>query len=49
MDMSAGDLVSKISLTAKQDVDAIKQMAGQAGAKLSRMAQSFMRDIQGGY
>lgn len=25
------------------------QMASQAGSKLSRMAQSFMRDLQGGY
>jgi hypothetical protein len=25
------------------------QMASQAGSKLSSMAQSFMRDLQGGY
>lgn len=25
------------------------KVASQAGAKLSRMAQSFMRDLQGGY
>lgn len=49
LDMSAGDLVSKISITAKQDMESMKQVASQAGAKLSRMAQSFMRDLQGGY
>lgn len=118
MDMSAGDLISKVSITAKQDMDSLKQagraallqalcscccalaiwlqgsackpcwrstlgcvaalmwmcqsgpaagsngsldrvrclrcslypqMASQAGSKLSRMAQSFMRDLQGGY
>ncbi|KAL4434371.1 hypothetical protein ABPG75_000812 [Micractinium tetrahymenae] len=49
LDMSASDLVSKISLTARQDMDSIKQIASQAGTKLSRMAQSFMRDLQGGY
>ena len=97
LDLSAGDLVSKISLTARQDMDSIKQvprcaawraymllrgrrvvimiacklacapsptsgrdsgarvlsdvsqMASQASSKLSRMAQSFMRDLQGGY
>jgi ADP-ribosylation factor GTPase-activating protein 2/3 len=49
MDMTAGDLISKVSITAKQDMDSLKQMASQAGGKLSRMAQSFMRDLQGGY
>ncbi|PSC67912.1 putative ADP-ribosylation factor GTPase-activating AGD8 [Micractinium conductrix] len=49
MDMSASDLISKVSITARQDMDSIKQVASQAGAKLSRMAQSFMRDLQGGY
>lgn len=49
LDMSASDLVSKIGITARQDMDSIKQIASQAGSKLSRMAQSFMRDLQGGY
>jgi ADP-ribosylation factor GTPase-activating protein 2/3 len=49
MDMTAADLVSKISITAKQDLGQLKDMAGQASAKLSQMAQSFMRDLQGGY
>ncbi|KAI7836389.1 hypothetical protein COHA_009751 [Chlorella ohadii] len=49
VDMTAGDLISKVSITAKQDMDSLKQMASQAGSKLSRMAQSFMRDLQGGY
>ena len=41
--------MSKISLTAKQDVAQLKNIASQAGSKLSRMAQTFMRDLQGGY
>lgn len=49
LDDSAADLVSKISLTAKQDVQQLKAMASEAGTKLSRMAQSFMRDLQGGF
>ncbi len=27
----------------------LKNMASNAGSKLSRMAQGFMRDLQGGY
>lgn len=49
LDDSAADLVSKISLTAKQDVQQLKAMASEAGTKLSQMAQSFMRDLQGGF
>ena len=49
LDASAADLVSKISLTARQDVQQLKAMASDAGTKLSRMAQSFMRDLQGGF
>ncbi|GAB4815643.1 hypothetical protein N2152v2_002689 [Parachlorella kessleri] len=48
-DMNASELVSKISLTAKQDMAQLKNMASNAGSKLSRMAQGFMRDLQGGY
>ena len=49
VDASAADLVSKISLTARQDVQQLKAMASEAGGKLSRMAQSFVRDLQGGF
>jgi ADP-ribosylation factor GTPase-activating protein 2/3 len=49
LDASAAELVSKIGLTARQDVQQLKAMASEAGTKLSRMAQSFMRDLQGGF
>lgn len=48
-DVSASDLVSKISLTARQDMQQLKTLASEAGSKLSRLAQSFMRDLQGGF
>ena len=48
-DNSASDLVSKISLTARQDVAQLKSLASDAGSKISRLAQNFMRDLQGGY
>lgn len=47
--MSAAELVSKISLTAKQDMAQLKNMASAAGSRLSSLAQGFMRDLQGGY
>lgn len=49
LDASAAELVSKISMTARQDVQQLKAMASEAGSRLSRMAQSFVRDLQGGY
>jgi ADP-ribosylation factor GTPase-activating protein 2/3 len=49
LDASAAELVSKIGLTARQDVQQLKAIASEAGTKLSRMAQSFMRDLQGGF
>ena len=42
-----GDFVSKISLTARQDVEQLRAIAGEAKNQLSRFAQSFMRDLQG--
>lgn len=46
-DLSASELVSKISVSAKQDLSQLKNYASQASSKLSRMAQGFMRDLQG--
>jgi ADP-ribosylation factor GTPase-activating protein 2/3 len=48
-DVSASDLMSKISFTARQDMQQLKTLASEAGSKLSRLAQSFMRDLQGGF
>lgn len=46
-DDSSGDLVSKISLTAKQDMEQLKTLARETKSQLSRFAQNFMRDLQG--
>lgn len=49
LDFTASELVSKISLTAREDMAQIKSMATAAGSKLSSLAQGFLRDLQGGY
>ena len=36
-------------MQAKQDLAQMGSMAGNAGRKLSSMAQSFMKDLQGSY
>jgi len=41
------DFVQKISMTARQDVEQLKAIAGEAKNQLSRFAASFMRDLQG--
>ena len=43
----SGDFVSKISMTARQDVEQLRAIAGEAKNQLSRFAQNFMRDLQG--
>ncbi|MCO5580708.1 hypothetical protein L7F22_034578 [Adiantum nelumboides] len=45
-DMSANDLMNKLSLQASQDMLALKSMAGQTGKKLTTMASSFLADLQ---
>ncbi len=47
MDDLNGDFVSKISMTARQDVEQLRAIAGEAKNQLSRFAQNFMRDLQG--
>lgn len=42
-----GDLVSKISLTARQDMEQLKTLARETKSQLSKFAQNFMRDLQG--
>lgn len=49
LDLTASELVSKIGITARQDLGQLKDMAGQASAKFSQFAQGFLRDLQGGY
>lgn len=45
------DIGSKISTSvqARQDLAQMGTLAGNAGRKLSSMAQSFMKDLQGSY
>ena len=38
-----------VHLQARQDLAQMSNMAGQAGRKLSNMAQSFIKDLQGSY
>lgn len=49
LDASAADMIGRIGLTARQDVEQLKVMASEATSKLGRMASSFIRDLQGGY
>ncbi|CAK0782048.1 hypothetical protein CVIRNUC_005538 [Coccomyxa viridis] len=48
-DITAGDLVNRLSMQAKQDFNQVKDIAGQAGRKFSNLAQNFIKDLQGGY
>lgn len=47
--VDAADLVNRLSYTARQDLQNLKSMATTASKKLSNMAQTFVRDLQGGY
>ncbi|KAK9915439.1 hypothetical protein WJX75_009230 [Coccomyxa subellipsoidea] len=48
-DVSANELMSKLSFQARQDFAQVKEVAGAATRKLGSMAQNFMKDLQGGY
>ncbi|XP_002986925.2 probable ADP-ribosylation factor GTPase-activating protein AGD8 [Selaginella moellendorffii] len=45
-DLTASELVTRLSMQASQDMSALKQMAGQTGKKLSSFASSLLADIQ---
>lgn len=45
-DMTASDLMNKLSIQASQDMLALKSMAGQTGKKLTSIASSFLSDLQ---
>jgi ADP-ribosylation factor GTPase-activating protein 2/3 len=49
MDLTAADLVNRLSFQAKQDLDSMKQLAGSVGQTLTGMASKFMSDIGRGY
>ncbi|KAL8119513.1 putative ADP-ribosylation factor GTPase-activating protein AGD9 isoform X2 [Apium graveolens] len=46
VDLTASDLINKISFQAQQDISSLKNMAGETGKKLSSLASSFMNDFQ---
>ncbi|KAK9812503.1 hypothetical protein WJX73_004635 [Symbiochloris irregularis] len=48
-DVTTSEIMSRLSVQAKQDLAQMKNMAGSASRKLSTMAQSLMKDLQGGY
>jgi ADP-ribosylation factor GTPase-activating protein 2/3 len=49
MDLSAADLVHRISIQARQDLNSMKEMAGNVSQTLSGFASKFMSDIGRGY
>jgi ADP-ribosylation factor GTPase-activating protein 2/3 len=45
LDLTAAELVNRLSFHAKQDMEQVKQIAGTAMNKLSNMAGRFMNDL----
>lgn len=48
-DLSASELVSKISVNAREEYEQIKNIASIASSRFSQFAQGLVRDLQGGY
>ncbi|KAI7740627.1 hypothetical protein M8C21_009397 [Ambrosia artemisiifolia] len=46
LDLSASDLINRISFQAQQDMSSLKNIAGETGKKLSSIASSLMNDFQ---
>ncbi|KAE8657251.1 putative ADP-ribosylation factor GTPase-activating protein AGD9 [Hibiscus syriacus] len=46
LDLSASDLINRLSFQAQQDISNIKNIAGETGKKLSSFATTFMSDLQ---
>ncbi|KAL3649609.1 GTPase-activating protein 8 [Castilleja foliolosa] len=46
IDITASDLINKLSFQAQQDISSIKNMAGETGKKLTSFASSLMTDLQ---
>ena len=49
LDAAASELIGRLSVTAAQDLEQVKQLAGAASRKVASAAASFLRDLQGGY
>jgi hypothetical protein len=45
LDVTAAELVNRLSFHARQDMEQVRQMAGSAINKLSNMAGRFMNDL----
>ncbi|XP_055821080.1 probable ADP-ribosylation factor GTPase-activating protein AGD8 [Solanum dulcamara] len=45
-DITAGELINRLSFQAQQDMSSIKNMAGETGKKLSSLASNLMSDLQ---
>ncbi|CAL0330838.1 unnamed protein product [Lupinus luteus] len=46
IDITASDLLNRLSFQAQQDISSLKGIAGETGKKLSSLASSFMTDLQ---
>ncbi|KAI4371503.1 hypothetical protein MLD38_019731 [Melastoma candidum] len=46
LDISAGDLINRLSFQAQQDISSLKNMAGETGKKLTSLASALINDLQ---
>lgn len=46
LDVSASDLINRLSFQAQQDISSLKNIAGETGKKLSSFASAFINDLQ---
>ncbi|KAF5200262.1 Adp-ribosylation factor gtpase-activating protein agd10 [Thalictrum thalictroides] len=46
LDLTAADLINRLSFQASQDISSLKNMAGETGKKLTSLASTFMSDLQ---
>ncbi|ONK56062.1 uncharacterized protein A4U43_C10F3750 [Asparagus officinalis] len=46
LDLSASDLINKISFQASQDISSLKNIAGETGKKLTSIASTLLNDFQ---
>ncbi|XP_075477289.1 putative ADP-ribosylation factor GTPase-activating protein AGD8 [Primulina tabacum] len=46
LDVTASDLINRLSFQAQQDISSLKNIAGETGKKLSSIASSLLTDIQ---
>ncbi|XP_059656805.1 probable ADP-ribosylation factor GTPase-activating protein AGD8 [Cornus florida] len=46
IDLTASDLINRLSFQAQQDISSIKNMAGETGKKLGSLASTLLTDLQ---